>query len=52
MAKLLQMKEEIKAEIKEDLTKFRSDLNSQVSEMKSAADFISGKYDKVKLTTL
>ena len=50
MGKLLQMKEEIKTEIKEDLTKFKSDLNSQVSEMKNAADFISGKYDKANNT--
>ena len=47
MEKLLQMKEEIKSEIMDDLTKFKSELNSQVLDMKNAADFISGKYDKV-----
>ena len=50
MEKLLQMKEEIKSEIKDDLTKFKSELNSQVLDMKNAADFISGKYDKVNNT--
>ena len=50
MEKLLQMKEEIKSEIKDDLTKFKSELNSQVLDMKNAANFISGKYDKVNNT--
>ena len=50
MEKLLQMKEEIKSEIKDDLTKFKSELNSQVLDMKNTADFISGKYDKVNNT--
>ena len=48
--KLLQMREEIKSEIKDDLTKFKSELNSQVLDMKNTADFISGKYDKVNNT--
>ena len=50
MEKLLQMKEEIKSEIKDDLTKFKSELNSQVLDMKNTADFISGKYDNVNNT--
>ena len=44
------MKEEIKSEIKDDLTKFKSELNSQLLDMKNTADFISGKYDKVNNT--
>ena len=44
------MKEEIKSEIKDDLTEFKGELNSQVLDMKNAADFISGKYDKVNNT--
>ena len=47
MEKLLQVKEDIKSELKDDLTKFKSELNSQVLDMKNAADFISGKCDKV-----
>ena len=43
----MQMKEDIKSELKDDLTRFKSELNSQVLDMKNAADFISGKYDKV-----
>ena len=50
MEKLMQMKEEIKSQIKDDLTKFKSELNSQVLDMKNAVDFISGKYDKVNNT--
>ena len=50
MEKLLQMKEEIKSEIKDDLTKFNCELNSQVLDVKNAADFISGKYGKVNNT--
>ena len=50
MEKLQQMKEEIKSEIHDDLTEFKSELNSQVSDIKNAADFISGKYDKVNNT--
>ena len=46
----MQMKEEIKSEIKDDLTEFKSELNSQVLDMKNASDFISGKYDKVNNT--
>ena len=49
--KFLQMKVEIKSEIKDDLTKFKSELNSQVSDMKNAVDFISGKFDKDHNTT-
>ena len=44
------MKEEIKSEIKGDLTEFKSELNSHVLDVKNAADFISGKYDKVNNT--
>ena len=50
MEKLLQMKEEIKSEIKDGLTKFKSELNSQVLDMKNTTDFICGKYDKVNNT--
>ena len=50
MEKLLQMKEEIESEKKDDPTKFKSELNSQVLDRKKAADFISGKYEKVNNT--
>ena len=50
MEKLLQMKEEFKSEIKDDLTKFKSELNSEVLDMRNTADFISGKYNKVNNT--
>ena len=50
MEQLLQMKEEIKSKIKDGLTKFKSDLNSQALDMKNAVDFTSGKYNKVNNT--
>ena len=37
----MQMKEEIKSKIKDDLTEFKSELNSHVLDVKNAADFIS-----------
>ena len=50
MEKLLQMKEDIKSETKDDPTKIKSELNSQVSDVEKRSRFISGTYDKVNNT--